>query len=106
MKIFGYEAEIKPNQTEVTREEICDLLDDMHDSLTADANLYSADLVSEGNDSITVLLGVQVAEDADWTDAAELGNSALTAAFKAANVNATPVLKPSVTKVRQMAFAG
>lgn len=105
MKIFGYEAEVKPHQTEVTREEICDLLDAMHDSLTADENLYSADLVSDGTDSITVLLGVQVDDSANWTDAKDLGSLALTAAFNAAEVDAVHVLKPHVTNVRQMAFA-
>lgn len=105
MKIFGYAANIDTNLSQATRENLEDLLDTMHESLTSDPNVYSADLVAEGLNKVTALVGVLVSDTASVEDAAVLLDLAFDNAFSAAGIDASHAPSTDVARVREVACA-
>lgn len=104
MKIFGYEAEFQATSHEGSPD-LGDLLDEMHDSFTSNEHIYSADIVQEGDDRVTFLLGVRVTDSQNGDDATTLAEAATRTAFEAAGL---PVpLMPAVSRasVRELVVA-
>lgn len=103
MKIFGYEAAFAP-ALPVAAEDLDVLLDAMHETLVADARLYSADVVAEGKSSLALLLGVQVDDDEGIDDAQRYAEEAVTRAFRAGGAE-VPAMNPTSRAVRELVDA-
>lgn len=88
MKIFGFEVAYKSTTPQIDRDTLDALLDAMHGSLSADEHLYSADLVAEGPERVTVLLGVQVSDAEGMDEADRYAQAAMGAAFAAGGAQA------------------
>ena len=105
MKLFGFEAEFTPTSPVVTRASVDALLDDLHDSFTLDIHVYSADLVADGLETVSVLLGIQVEDSENGERATDFATSAFDTALTKAGLSTAALASVRVTPARELVAA-
>lgn len=98
---YGYSGDFKP-AVSVSKDELTRVFDAVYQHLASGFDFYSVDMVAEGSESISILIGVNVADDQDSDDAVELAERAIAEAFKSAGA----IAETSSSKAERMELVG
>ena len=105
MNILTIESMLQSDGHVGDLEKLGDRIDSMHDTLTADSTVVSADIVADGGDTIHFLVSILSVDGENQDDTEARLDGLLNAAFSAAHIEVTTAGKGALDEAPVKEFA-